>query len=145
MVLYFAYSPGFLKTKMRTKCHLDLWMLSPCDFRQGHVYTHTHIVILCLRGKRDFSTRFVWAERTLTIPRVLFHIERYGCVWYICFGICKQVNNDEIIENKIHFSRWGSVYLPKKTLKCSNFINIFIFIFWTHSQQKIMWTSFLLV
>jgi len=41
VVLYFAYSPSFLKTKMRTKCHLDLWMLSPCDFRQGHVYTHT--------------------------------------------------------------------------------------------------------
>lgn len=104
------------------------------------VYTHTHIVILCLRGKRDFSTRFVWAERTSTIPRVLSHIERYGCVWYICFGICKQVNNDEIIENKIHFSRWDSVYLPTKTLKCSNFINIFIFIFWTDSQLKIMWT-----
>jgi len=87
MVLYFAYFPNFLKTKMRTKCHLDLWMLSPCDFRQGHVYTHTHTVILCLRGKRDFSTQNEWVKRTSTIPRVLFHIERYGCMVHLFWNI----------------------------------------------------------
>lgn len=47
--LCYSYFPRIvLKPKIRTKCHLDLWMLSPCDFRQGRmciIDTHTHTPI----------------------------------------------------------------------------------------------------
>lgn len=131
----FCLLPQFSQNKNANEMSSRFMDVSPCDFRPGHVYTHTHIVILCLRGKRDFPTRFVWVERTSTIPRVLSHIERYGCVRYICFGICKQVNNDEIIENKIHFSRWDQCTYLQKLWNVATF-EVFLFSFFEQFTTK---------
>jgi len=107
---------------MRTKCHLDLWTLSPCEFRQGHMYTHAHIVISCLQGKRDFSTRYVWdRRRTSTIPRV------FVPYWEILYGtfVFEYVNmircyiqiTTELLKAKTHFSRRDSVRITWKHIK----------------------------